>query len=93
MTLSKMGYFQLPIKWTAPEALRSQSFSSKSDMWSFGVLLWEIYSYGRVPYPRIPLADVVKHVEKGYRMEAPEGCPPEIYDIMKKVGCKSLHVF
>jgi c-src tyrosine kinase len=54
-------------------------------MWSFGVLLWEIYSYGRVPYPRIPLADVVKHVEKGYRMEAPEGCPPGIYDIMKKV--------
>ena len=54
-------------------------------MWSFGVLLWEIYSFGRVPYPRIPLADVVKHVEKGYRMEAPEGCPKSIYDVMKKV--------
>ena len=53
-------------------------------MWSFGVLLWEIYSFGRVPYPRIPLADVVKHVEKGYRMEAPEGCPKSIYDVMKK---------
>ena len=79
-------FFQLPIKWTAPEALRTQAFSSKSDMWSFGVLLWEIYSYGRVPYPRIPLADVVKHVEKGYRMEAPEGCPPGIYDIMKRVS-------
>ena len=57
-------------------------------MWSFGVLLWEIYSYGRVPYPRIPLADVVKHVEKGYRMEAPESCPPGIYDIMTKVNYK-----
>ena len=57
-------------------------------MWSFGVLLWEIYSFGRVPYPRIPLADVVKHVEKGYRMEAPEGCPKSIYDVMKKVGSK-----
>ena len=55
-------------------------------MWSFGVLLWEIYSFGRVPYPRIPLADVVKHVEKGYRMEAPEGCPKSIYDVMKKVN-------
>ena len=54
-------------------------------MWSFGVLLWEIYSFGRVPYPRIPLADVVKHVEKGYKMEAPEGCPKSIYDVMKKV--------
>jgi len=76
---------KLPIKWTAPEALKTQKFSSKSDMWSFGVLLWEIYSFGRVPYPRIPLADVVKHVEKGYRMEAPEGCPKSIYDVMKKV--------
>jgi len=84
--ISSSFWFQLPIKWTAPEALREQAFSSKSDMWSFGVLLWEIYSYGRVPYPRIPLAEVVKHVEKGYRMEAPEGCPPGIYDIMKKVS-------
>lgn len=53
-------------------------------MWSFGVLLWEIYSFGRVPYPRIPLADVVKHVEKGYQMEAPEGCPKRIYEVMRK---------
>lgn len=55
-------------------------------MWSFGILLWEIYSFGRVPYPRIPLADVVKHVEKGYKMEAPEGCPPEVYEIMRQVS-------
>ncbi|KAL4228192.1 hypothetical protein ACF0H5_013626 [Mactra antiquata] len=73
---------KFPIKWTAPEALRDNKFTSKSDMWSFGILLWEIYSFGRVPYPRIPLADVVMHVERGYRMEAPEGCPPEIYQIM-----------
>ena len=75
-------------------------------MWSFGILLWEIYSFGRVPYPRIvslfllciafssrlicfffhlkPLADVVKHVEKGYRMEKPEGCPREIHDLMQQ---------
>jgi len=74
---------KLPIKWTAPEALRHAQFSNKSDMWSFGILLWEIYSFGRVPYPRIPLGDVVKHVEKGYKMEAPEGCPPPVYTIMK----------
>jgi len=74
---------KLPIKWTAPEALRQQQFSNKSDMWSFGILLWEIYSFGRVPYPRIPLGDVVKHVEKGYQMEAPEGCPAQVYTIMK----------
>jgi len=75
---------KLPIKWTAPEALRQAQFSNKSDMWSFGVLLWEIYSFGRVPYPRIPLGDVVKHVEKGYQMEAPEGCPAQVYTIMKE---------
>merc|ERR1719461_1125825 len=74
---------KLPIKWTAPEALRQSHFSNKSDMWSFGILLWEIYSFGRVPYPRIPLGDVVKHVEKGYQMEAPEGCPAQVYTIMK----------
>lgn len=74
---------KLPIKWTAPEALRHSQFSNKSDMWSFGILLWEIYSFGRVPYPRIPLGDVVKHVEKGYQMEAPEGCPAQVYTIMK----------
>jgi len=75
---------KLPIKWTAPEALRHSQFSNKSDMWSFGVLLWEIYSFGRVPYPRIPLGEVVKHVEKGYQMESPEGCPPPVYTIMKE---------
>lgn len=73
-----------PIKWTAPEALRESKFTSKSDMWSFGILLWEVYSFGRVPYPRIPLADVVQHVERGYRMEAPDGCPKDIYTIMQE---------
>lgn len=87
--LAKFGDFSLssqrfPIKWTAPEALRNNNFTTKSDMWSFGILLWEIYSFGRVPYPRIPLADVVMHVERGYRMEAPESCPPEVYAIMKQ---------
>ncbi|XP_063695850.1 tyrosine-protein kinase CSK isoform X2 [Culicoides brevitarsis] len=81
---------KLPIKWTAPEALKESKFSSKSDVWSFGILLWEIYSFGRVPYPRIPLADVAKHVQTGYKMEAPEGCPQEIYSMM--TSCWNLTV-
>ncbi|MFH4978153.1 hypothetical protein AB6A40_004862 [Gnathostoma spinigerum] len=73
---------KFPIKWTAPEALRHSKFSTMSDVWSFGILLWEIFSFGRVPYPRIPIQDVVRHIEKGYRMEAPEGCPPVICRLM-----------
>ena len=72
------------------QALRQAQFSNKSDMWSFGILLWEIYSFGRVPYPRIPLGDVVKHVENGYQMEAPEGCPAQVFTIMKDV--RHLHI-
>uniref|UniRef100_A0A915AKQ9 Tyrosine-protein kinase n=1 Tax=Parascaris univalens TaxID=6257 RepID=A0A915AKQ9_PARUN len=79
---SSAGKF--PIKWTAPEALRYSKFSTKSDMWSFGVLLWEIFSFGRVPYPRIPIQDVVRHIERGYRMEPPEGCPTEISRLMNE---------
>ncbi|XP_064620073.1 tyrosine-protein kinase CSK-like [Lineus longissimus] len=75
---------KFPIKWTAPEALRDNLFSNKSDVWSFGILLWEIYAFGRMPYPRIPLADVVHHVSQGYRMEKPEGCPQNVYLIMGK---------
>ncbi|CAB1322646.1 unnamed protein product [Coregonus sp. 'balchen'] len=59
-------------------------FSTKSDVWSYGILLWEIYSFGRVPYPRIPLKEVVPRVEKGYKMEAPDGCPEVVYEVMKQ---------
>ncbi|KTF88783.1 hypothetical protein cypCar_00041402 [Cyprinus carpio] len=75
---------KLPVKWTSPEALREKLFSTKSDVWSYGILLWEIYSFGRVPYPRIPLKEVVPRVEKGYKMDAPDGCPAVVYDIMKQ---------
>ncbi|KAM9245234.1 megakaryocyte-associated tyrosine-protein kinase [Dugong dugon] len=73
---------RLPIKWTAPEALKHGRFSSKSDVWSFGVLLWEVFSYGRAPYPKMSLKAVSEAVEKGYRMEAPEGCPGPIHTLM-----------
>ncbi|XP_073435645.1 tyrosine-protein kinase CSK isoform X1 [Dendrobates tinctorius] len=75
---------KLPVKWTSPEALREKNFSTKSDVWSFGILLWEIYSFGRVPYPRIALKDVVPRVEKGYKMDAPDGCPAIVYELMKQ---------
>ncbi|KAM6922110.1 megakaryocyte-associated tyrosine-protein kinase [Xenentodon cancila] len=73
---------KLPIKWTAPEALMKDKFSTKSDVWSYGVLLWEIFSYGRQPYPKMSLKDVKEKVVEGYRMEAPEDCPPGVYYLM-----------
>uniref|UniRef100_A0A8D0HFD9 Tyrosine-protein kinase n=1 Tax=Sphenodon punctatus TaxID=8508 RepID=A0A8D0HFD9_SPHPU len=78
---------KLPVKWTAPEALKhnvTSPFSTQqSDVWSYGVLLWEIFSYGRAPYPKMTLNEVVEQVEKGYRMEEPEECPPSLYTLMK----------
>ncbi|XP_041862980.1 megakaryocyte-associated tyrosine-protein kinase isoform X2 [Melanotaenia boesemani] len=74
---------KLPIKWTAPEALKKEKFSTKSDVWSYGVLLWEIFSYGRQPYPKMSLNEVKEKVEGGYRMEAPEECPPSIHSLMR----------
>ncbi|XP_078524575.1 megakaryocyte-associated tyrosine-protein kinase [Lissotriton helveticus] len=72
----------LPVKWTAPEALKHNKFSTKSDVWSYGILLWEVFSYGRAPYPKMSLKEVSEEVEKGYRMAAPEECPPAIYSLM-----------
>ncbi|XP_063770916.1 megakaryocyte-associated tyrosine-protein kinase [Pseudophryne corroboree] len=74
---------RLPIKWTAPEALCHNKFSSRSDVWSFGILLWEIFSYGRAPYPKMSVKEVVDGVQNGYRMESPENCPHGIYTLMR----------
>ncbi|KAG1946301.1 megakaryocyte-associated tyrosine-protein kinase isoform X2 [Pimephales promelas] len=73
---------KLPVKWTAPEALRSQKFSTQSDVWSYGVLLWEIFSFGRQPYPKMSVCEVRERVDQGYRMDPPDECPPQVYSIM-----------
>ncbi|KAF7667811.1 hypothetical protein LDENG_00043010 [Lucifuga dentata] len=74
---------KVPVKWTAPEALRKEKFSTRSDVWSYGILLWEIFSYGRQPYPKMSLKEVKERVEEGYHMEAPEDCPPGVYSLMR----------
>ncbi|KAL3989304.1 Protein tyrosine kinase family protein [Acanthocheilonema viteae] len=73
---------KFPIKWTAPEGLVYNTFSTKSDVWAFGVLLWEIATYGMSPYPGVELNSVYGLLEKGFRMDAPEGCPPSVYRLM-----------
>jgi len=73
---------RFPIKWTAPEAANYSKFSIKSDVWSFGICLTELVTYGRIPYPGMTNAEVLHQVEHGYRMQCPQGCPTSLYDIM-----------
>lgn len=75
---------KFPIKWTAPEGLAFNRFSTKSDVWAFGVLLWELATYGMSPYPGVDLTEVYHLLERGYRMERPPGCPAHIYQLMMK---------
>ncbi|XP_065176206.1 tyrosine-protein kinase SRK2-like [Sycon ciliatum] len=73
---------KFPIKWTAPEAALYNRFTIKSDVWSFGVLLSEIITHGRVPYPGMSNAEVLTQVDRGYRMPPPPNCPEPFYQIM-----------
>ncbi|KAM9622100.1 tyrosine-protein kinase Blk isoform 4-T6 [Trichechus inunguis] len=70
---------KFPIKWTAPEAIHFGVFTIKADVWSFGILLMEIVTYGRVPYPGMSNPEVIRSLERGYRMPRPDLCPPELY--------------
>ncbi|XP_066940387.1 tyrosine-protein kinase Src42A-like [Macrobrachium rosenbergii] len=73
---------QFPIKWTAPEALSHNKFSIKSDVWAFGVLLYEIITRGGRPYPGMSNNEVQERLEQGYRMPKHPGCPQLLYQIM-----------
>lgn len=75
---------KIPYKWSAPEAISHGKFSNKSDVWSFGVLLYEIITYGGIPYPAFNNQEVYEKVKMGYRMEAPDGCPSFLHKIMLK---------
>ncbi|KAM6185190.1 tyrosine-protein kinase FRK [Rhynchocyon petersi] len=73
---------KLPVKWTAPEAIRSNKFSIKSDVWSFGVLLYEIITYGKMPYSGMTGAQVIQMLGQNYRLPQPSNCPQQFYNIM-----------
>ena len=73
---------KFPIKWTAPDAALYNRFSIKSDVWSFGIVLWEIITYGRFPYPGMTNPQVLEALQQGYRMPCPLGCPNKLYNIM-----------
>ena len=75
---------KIPIRWTAPEAIIYRKFTCSSDVWSFGVLAWEIINYGERPYWNWTNQDVLKTIEKCYRLPVPSNCPEFIYDLMIK---------
>ncbi|CAI5685481.1 unnamed protein product [Oreochromis niloticus] len=73
---------KFPIKWTAPEAALYGKFTIKSDVWSFGILLTELVTKGRVPYPGMNNREVLEQVERGYRMPCPQDCPISLHELM-----------
>ncbi|XP_050056431.1 proto-oncogene tyrosine-protein kinase ROS isoform X5 [Aphis gossypii] len=80
----KEGEALLPVRWMSPESLVDGVFTSQSDVWAFGVLLWEIMSLGQQPYPGLSNINVMYHVQHGGRLEKPINCPRPLYNLMVK---------
>ncbi|XP_078719121.1 platelet-derived growth factor receptor alpha isoform X1 [Lampetra fluviatilis] len=73
----------LPVKWMAPESIFDNLYTTQSDVWSYGILLWEIFSLGGTPYPGMPVdSQFYNKLKSGYRMDSPDYAPPDIYDFM-----------
>ncbi|XP_028403689.1 fibroblast growth factor receptor 2-like [Dendronephthya gigantea] len=72
----------LPVKWMAIEAIIQRLFTEKSDVWSFGIVLWELFTLGGTPYPNISPNEVAEFLARGFRMEPPHACPDEISTLM-----------
>uniref|UniRef100_A0A8C1X5A8 Mast/stem cell growth factor receptor Kit n=1 Tax=Cyprinus carpio TaxID=7962 RepID=A0A8C1X5A8_CYPCA len=77
------GNARLPVKWMSPESIFECVYTFESDVWSYGILLWEIFSLGSSPYPGMPVdSKFYKMIKEGYRMESPEFAPSEMFEIM-----------
>lgn len=81
----------LPIRWMAPESLYMNIFTHKSDVWSFGILCWEIVTLGSTPYPGMTAREVMRRVREGYRLERPDHCHPELYRVVTKCWHQDLN--
>ncbi|XP_032874312.1 ephrin type-A receptor 5 isoform X4 [Amblyraja radiata] len=73
---------KIPIRWTAPEAIAYRKFTSASDVWGYGIVMWEVMSYGERPYWEMTNQDVIKAVDEGYRLPTPMDCPATLYQLM-----------
>ncbi|XP_062888787.1 tyrosine-protein kinase ZAP-70 [Mobula hypostoma] len=72
-----------PVKWYAPECINFRKFSSKADVWSFGVTMWEALTYGQKPYKKMKGPEVVTFIEQGGRLDRPSDCPDEMHELMQ----------
>uniref|UniRef100_A0A8C4ZRW5 Tyrosine-protein kinase receptor n=1 Tax=Gadus morhua TaxID=8049 RepID=A0A8C4ZRW5_GADMO len=79
------GHTMLPIRWMPPESIMYRKFTTESDVWSFGVILWEIFTYGKQPWFQLANNEVIECITQGRVLERPRVCPKEIYDMM--LGC------
>ncbi|OCT78143.1 tyrosine-protein kinase FRK [Xenopus laevis] len=73
---------KLPLKWTAPEAVKYNKFTVKTDVWAFGILIFEIVTYGKMPYPGLTGRQALEKLEQGYRIPKPFNCPHDLYKLM-----------
>ncbi|XP_051781619.1 ephrin type-A receptor 7 isoform X3 [Erpetoichthys calabaricus] len=73
---------KIPVRWTAPEAIQYRKFTSASDVWSYGIVMWEVMSYGERPYWDMSNQDVIKAIEEGYRLPSPMDCPSGLHQLM-----------
>ncbi|XP_068458750.1 NT-3 growth factor receptor-like isoform X2 [Clinocottus analis] len=79
------GHTMLPIRWMPPESIMYRKFTTESDVWSFGVILWEIFTYGKQPWFQLANNEVIECITQGRVLERPRLCPKEVYDMM--LGC------
>ncbi|XP_036300219.1 ephrin type-A receptor 2 isoform X2 [Pipistrellus kuhlii] len=73
---------KIPIRWTAPEAISYRKFTSASDVWSYGIVMWEVMTYGERPYWELSNHEVMKAINEGFRLPTPMECPSAIYQLM-----------
>jgi len=74
----------IPIAWYAPESLAQSKFTSRSDVWSFGITAWEIYTFGQFPYGNMPSDEVYSFIASGRRLPRPPGCSPSVFDVIRR---------
>ncbi|NXV92348.1 ROS1 kinase, partial [Calonectris borealis] len=87
----KRGEGLLPVRWMAPESLIDGVFTNRSDVWAFGVLVWETLTLGQQPYPGFSNTEVLHHVRSGGRLESPNNCPDDLCDLMTRCWAQEPH--